>query len=129
MTAKQTRPTNATIEALLAHRTIRTFTDQPIDEASMDVLLDVGRHAPTSSFYQQTTIIRIQDPKIRAVIGEASAQPYVAAPEGELLIFVVDLSRTARVREAHGADMEPVGRATVFVQGASSAPSVATLRR
>lgn len=108
---------NQTIESQLGHRTIRAFTDEAVDEAAIATLLDVARYAPTSSFYQQVTVIRIKDPGIRQVIYGASGQPYVGAPQGELLIFVIDLSRTARIREAAGVSLEPLGRATVFVQG------------
>ncbi len=106
-----------TIAHQLAHRTIRAYKDQPVAEDVVATILDVARHAPTSGFYQQCTVIRIKDPEIRQVIFEASGQPYVGGTRGELFIFVVDLSRSARVREAAGLDLEPLSAPPYFSRG------------
>ncbi|MCH4250449.1 MAG: NADPH-dependent oxidoreductase [Microbacteriaceae bacterium] len=108
---------NTTIETQLAHRTIRAFTDEPLEEAQLSVLLDVARRAPTSSFYQQTTILRIEDPQIRETVYQASGQPYVGGELGTLLIFVVDLYRNARIREEAGVSTDPLETMPLFLQG------------
>lgn len=108
--------TNDTIAQQLDHRTIRAYTDQQVPEDVMATLLDVGRHAPTSGFYQQLTIIRIKDPKIREVIYQASGQPYVGGDRGELLIFVADVSRNARIREAADLTLKPLQATINLVQ-------------
>ncbi len=108
---------NSTIETQLAHRTFRSFTDEPVAEDVMATLLDVARHTATSGFYQQCTILRIKDPQIRHRIYLSSGQPYVGTPQGELLMFVVDLSRAARVREDAEVDLEPLGRTANYQQG------------
>lgn len=108
---------NSTIETQLAHRTIRAYTDKAVDEDTLATLIEVARHAPSSSFYQSFTLIRIQDPAIREVVYRSSGQPYVGGDKGELFVFVVDLSRIARIREAAGLSLEPLERATLFIQG------------
>lgn len=113
---QQTAP-NATIAGQLAHRTIRAFTHEPVDEAMMCTLLRVATQAPTSSFYQQRTVIRVQDPAVREQIHLASGQPYVGGDRGELLVFVVDLHRNARIREAQGADLAVLETTPLFLQG------------
>ena len=116
--APETTPvTNETIAALMAHRTIRAFTDEPLDDGTIITLLDVARHAATSSFQQQTTIIRVTDPAIREVVHAASGQPYVGGSRGELFVLVVDLHRNAVIRRRAGADLEPLERMSVFLQG------------
>ncbi|MBO3723447.1 NADPH-dependent oxidoreductase [Actinomyces bowdenii] len=115
--APQTTPlTNETIATLMAHRTIRAFTDEPLDEATMTTVLDAARHAATSSFLQQTTIIRVTDPAVREAVHGASGQPYVGGTRGELLLCVVDLHRNAVIRQRAGADLEPLERMSVFLQ-------------
>ena len=116
-TAPTTAVDNETISCQLAHRTIRSFTGDPVGEDVMDTLLDVARHAPTSSFYQQMTIVRVKDPDIRHEVFLSSGQPYVDGTRGELLVFVVDLHRNARIREAAGVDLEPLGRTALFLEG------------
>lgn len=108
---------NSTITSQLKHRTIRAFTTQPVDEATVTTLVDVARHGATSTFYQATTIIRVKDPVVREVLYQSSGQPYVAGDRGELFVFVVDLSRIARIREAAGLTLAPLERTTAFVQG------------
>ncbi len=108
---------NSTIEAQLDHRTIRAFTDEALDDATVATLLDVARHGATSSFYQAVTIIRVKDPAIRDVLYQSSGQPYVGGDKGELFVFVVDLSRLARIRTAAGLTLEPLERTTAFIQG------------
>ena len=108
---------NSTVEAQLRHRTIRAFTDKPVEERVVATLLDVARHGATSSFYQATTIIRVKNPAIREVLYQSSGQPYVGGDRGELFVFVVDLSRLARIRAAAGLSLEPLERTTTFLQG------------
>ncbi len=108
---------NATIDALLAHRTIRAFTDEPVGEEVMRTLLSVARASATSSYFQQATIIRVRDAVVREAVHAASGQPYVGGDRGELLVLVVDLHRNAVIRERAGASLEPLERAHAFLQG------------
>ncbi|MCD7102240.1 NADPH-dependent oxidoreductase [Pseudoclavibacter sp. 13-3] len=116
VTSREPAP-NETIAAQLAHRSIRAYTAEPIDEATMQSLLDVAAQAATSSFYQQRTIIRVKDPEVRQRIFESSGQPYVGGARGELLIFVVDLHRNAQIRARQGASLEPLESTALFLQG------------
>ncbi len=107
---------NPTIDAQLGHRTIRAFQERPVAEDKIATILDVARHAPTSSFYQQYTIIRVKDPKVRQAVYESSGQPYVGGSAGELFVFVVDLARNARIRSAAGVSLEPLESTGLFLQ-------------
>lgn len=118
LAAPQDTPvSNETIAALMAHRTIRAFAEGGLDEPTVTTLLDAARHGATSSFLQQTTIIRVQDPAIREAVHGASGQPYVGGSRGELFVFVVDLHRNAVIRQRAGASLEPLERMSVFLQG------------
>lgn len=112
---------SSTIATQLAHRTIRAYTGEPVDEDTVTTLLDVARHAATSSFQQQVTIIRVTDPAVREQIHEASGQPYVGGDRGALFVVVVDLHRNAVLRERAGADLEPLERTALFLQGVEDA--------
>ena len=120
-TPATTPVTNSTIAAQMAHRTIRAYTDQSVGEDAVITLLDVARHSATSSFQQQTTVIRVLDPAVREQIRLASGQPYVGGDRGELFVFVVDLHRNAVLRERAGASLEPLGRTALFLQGVEDA--------
>ncbi len=109
--------TNDTIATQLAHRSIRAFTDEPLADDVVDTLLAVARRSPTSGFYQQTTVIRVLDPDVREQVHLSSGQPYVGGNRGELWVFIVDLHRNAVIRSQAGADLEPLGRTSLFLEG------------
>lgn len=79
--------------------------------------MDVVAQAPTSSFYQQRTVIRVADPNVREAIRQASGQPYVGGTRGELFIFVVDLYRNAQIRAEAGLDNTVLESSALFLQG------------
>lgn len=112
---------NDTIRAQLAHRTIRAYSPQPVGEDVMDTLIEVARASATSSFQQQVTLIRVTDQALREEVYAVSGQPYVSGSAGELVIFVVDLHRNAVLRERAGADLEPLTRTNLFLQGVEDA--------
>ncbi len=117
LTTPETTPvTNATIATQMAHRTFRAFTEDTVTEEQVTTLLEVARHTATSAFLQQFTIIRIQDPAVRAEIHRASGQPYVGGDRGELFVFVVDLNRNARIRAEAGIDATPLQRMNLFME-------------
>lgn len=108
---------NDTITTLLNHRSIRAFSDEPVAGEVISSLMAAANQAPSSSFYQQRTIIQIKDPAIRQALAEASGQPYVGGARGELLVFVVDLHRNARLRAEAGADIGVLESTALFLQG------------
>lgn len=50
---------NPTIELLNAHRSIRKFTSEPVDQATVETLIKAGQAAATSSFIQACTVIQV----------------------------------------------------------------------
>ena len=112
---------NPTIDVLMSHCTVRRLSEQPLSDDQMTTLLDVAKRAPTSSYRQQFSIIRITDPAIREALREISTQPYVGGTRGELVIFVADLHRNARIREAAGQDTEILSSANLFLAATEDA--------
>lgn len=99
---------NETIAVQLAHRTIRAFTEDALSADELTSLFEVARHTASSSFLQQTTILRITDPAVREELHLASGQPYVGGDRGELLVFVADQHRNSRIRAEGGLDAAPL---------------------
>ena len=87
---------NQTIDLLTSHRSIRKFTDEPVDSALFKGLVEAAQASASSSFLQGVTIIRVTDPNKRAGLrAAANDQAYVeTAPE--FLVFCADLSRPMR---------------------------------
>lgn len=115
--APTTAVSTPAIDTLLAHRTIRRYQEKPLAKEVLTTLFDVACHGATSTFMQQFTIIHVTDANVREQVFLSSGQPYVGGTKGDLFVFVVDLNRNAEIRRRAGADLEPMGRMGVFLQG------------
>ncbi|MDO6543042.1 oxygen-insensitive NADPH nitroreductase [Photobacterium sanguinicancri] len=88
---------NHTIESLLAHRSIRQFTRQPIEADTLATILDCGIAASTSSYIQCTSVIRVTKADSRAQLATfAGNQPYVETA-AEFLVFCIDFHRHQQI--------------------------------
>ncbi|UNK05808.2 oxygen-insensitive NADPH nitroreductase [Psychrobacter raelei] len=56
---------NSTLDAMLSHRSVRSFTDEPISEQMLEAILQAGRAVSTSNYMQSVSVIRITDPEQR----------------------------------------------------------------
>lgn len=92
------------IDLLQAHRSIRKFTDEPVDEASIESIISAGFSAATSSNLQGRTVIRVRSPATRAAIAEvAGGQAYVEEAAA-FFIWCADLRRSAVACEMGGGE-------------------------
>jgi nitroreductase len=88
---------NTTITQIKAHKSIRAYTDQPIKSEILDEILAAAQQAPSSSFLQAASVIRITDKALRVQIMQLSAdQPYIANAS-EFLLFCADFNRHKQV--------------------------------
>ncbi|MFW1677329.1 oxygen-insensitive NADPH nitroreductase [Pontibacter sp. JAM-7] len=94
------------IKLIKSHRSIRKFTDQVVDQTTVEDCIAAGQAAPTSSFIQACTVIQVNTPETRASIAEwAGNQTYVAqAPV--FLVFCADMHRHKLACEMHDAPMQ-----------------------
>lgn len=107
---------NKTIKTQLNHRTIRQFKDVPIANETLDTLFQVANRTASSVAMQSYSIIRVTDKDKRQAIAEVCTQDYVAdAPE--LLIFIVDAFRNAKISEEMGEDLSAKRDMDRFFQG------------
>lgn len=61
-------------EVMSTARTIRRFTDQPVDDATLTRCLDAARWAPSGANAQGWRFIVLRSPGLRAVVAKAAAQ-------------------------------------------------------
>lgn len=86
------------LETALNHRSIRKFTDQPINEELFNQLIQAGQMASTSSFLQNVSVIRVRDHAIRKQIRAICAEQGGAGHHyvencAEFLVFCIDATR------------------------------------
>lgn len=78
------------IQQLYERKSVRVFTEQPIDEASTQAILKAAAMAPTAGNQQLYTILNITDPALKKSLSEScDHQPFIA--DGKLvLVFCAD---------------------------------------
>lgn len=96
---------NETLKTLTHHRSIRSYTDQPVTDEQLEAIVHAAQSAPSSINGQQMTIVCVQDPANRQRIAELSGgQPWIAqAPV--FLLFCADFHRARIAAEMHGREL------------------------
>lgn len=61
-------------EVMSTARTIRRFTDQPVDDATLTRCLDAARWAPSGANAQGWRFVVLRSPELRAVVAKAAVQ-------------------------------------------------------
>ncbi|PJE07104.1 MAG: nitroreductase [Mycobacterium sp.] len=61
-------------EVMSTARTIRRFTDQPVDDATLTRCLDAARWAPSGANAQGWRFVVLRSPELRAVVAKAAGQ-------------------------------------------------------
>ena len=90
-------------DVIMRRRTVRSFTDQPVEEEKVQKLLDAAIQAPSGGNIQPISIIRIEKAEGRGKMAKLAVnQPWVAKAPLSLL-FCIDFHRTGRWAEAEGA--------------------------
>lgn len=56
---------NSMVDRQLSHRTIREFTDQPVDGQTLATIYEVAMRTASSRGMQQASIIRVTDPQLK----------------------------------------------------------------
>lgn len=82
------------IDIFTSHKSERSFTEQPIDDAVLDRIISTAYRAPTSVNSQQVSVVVTRDASRRAQIAEiAGGQPWIAkAPV--FITFVLDMHKS-----------------------------------
>ncbi|AOZ88917.1 NADPH-dependent oxidoreductase [Bacillus xiamenensis] len=84
---------NQTIETILNHRSIRSFTDERLTKDEVLTLVKSAQAASTSSYVQAYSIIGVTDQEKKAKLAKlAGNQPYVEK-NGHFFVFCADLKR------------------------------------
>lgn len=99
-------PANQVIEVMLAHRTVRRYTDQPIPEGVLETMVAAASSAPTSSNLQTWSVVAVQDKDRIAKLAELSMNQQFINTAPLFLAWCADLSRLERLGERVGHEME-----------------------
>ncbi len=93
---------NDVIELLMSHRSIRKFSDKPIDQSTVNTIISAGQAAATSSNVQATTVIQVSNPDTREQLATAAGGQKYVASASVFLVFCADLNRSAQACALQG---------------------------
>ncbi|MCB1648419.1 MAG: oxygen-insensitive NADPH nitroreductase [Pseudomonadales bacterium] len=88
-------------QLLFAHRSIRKYTEQPIDESLLHTLVRAGQSAASSSFLQGATVIRVRDPERRERLAVLAGNQLHVRSAPEFLVLCADLKRPGNCCERY----------------------------
>lgn len=97
-------PAEGTLAQILGRGSQRHYTDEPVSDDLLGVLLACAQSAPTKSDLQQYSIVVVKDPAVReALVGLGSGMDW--APKAPVFMaFCADLRRNRRLAEIRGHD-------------------------
>lgn len=108
-----------TIDLLLAHSSVRQFTEQAVTEEMVDTILRCTQRAPTSSYLQAYSIIQVTDPEKREALKEFSGGQKWLAAAPLVLLFCGDLHRVDQLLRP--ADKHVLHNAELFTVAVADA--------
>jgi len=97
-------PAEGTVAGILGHGSQRHYTDKPVTDELLQVLLACAQSAPTKSDLQQYSIIVVKDADIRkALVGLGSGMEWAPLAPA-FLVFCADVRRIRRLAQIRGHD-------------------------
>lgn len=98
---------NTVITTLLAHRSVRHFSPDPLPPGTLETLVAAAQSAATSSNLQSWSVIAVESPEKRARLAKLAGNSGDFVAKAPLfLCWLADLSRLERVAESHGRVLE-----------------------
>ena len=95
-------PADGMLAQLLTHRTHRRYTDAPVPDDLLQVLLACAFSAPSKSDLQQASVVLVKDPaKRRALADLIPDMPWIGAA-AVFMVFCGDNRRIRRICELRG---------------------------
>ena len=96
---------NQTIETLLSHTSVRSYTNESISDEIIEVLIKCAQAASSSHFVQAYSIIQITDRSLRTEIAQLLDNPKHIIEAPLYFVFVADLARHEHIARMHGLEM------------------------
>jgi nitroreductase len=91
---------NATISAILGHRSIRSYQELPLPADALDVLVAAAQSASTSSNLQAWSVVAVEDAARKERLSLLAGDQAHIRQAPLFLVWLADLSRLARAAES-----------------------------
>ena len=108
---------NNVIEQLTAHTSVRKYTEQPIDAATIQAILQATQQAPSWINGQQMSIIRITDKAKREKAQQLAGNQAYVGTAPEFWVFCLDFHRTAIAAQLENKSFDPTSNLDTIIVG------------
>ncbi len=96
-----------TINVLNNRVSVRKFTDQPVDDATVDLILNAAIRAPTSSNIHAYSVIVVRDQAVKEQLVPVTGGQKHVANTPVFLAFCADLTRIEHALQKHQHTISP----------------------
>ncbi len=97
---------NETLDVLLGHHSVRSFTAEPIDTATLETIAAAAQSAPTSSNLQAWSVVAVRDPHRKSRLAALAGDQAFIVEAPVFLVFVADLGRARRLAESRDVPLD-----------------------
>ena len=114
-------PWNTVIDTLVAHRSVRSYTAEPVPPGTLETMVAAAQSAATSSNLQTWSVVTVEDPAARARLSEIAGNQKHIVEAPLFMVWLADLSRAARIGDRAGQDLEGLAFLETFLVAAMDA--------
>lgn len=112
---------NATLDTLLAHRSVRAYSERPLPAGTLEMLVAAAQSAATSSNLQTWSVVAVEDEQRKARLASFAANQSHVREAPLFLVWLADLSRLERVASQANAPLEGLHYLETLLVGAIDA--------
>lgn len=95
-------PTNAVLDHLLAHRSVRAYLPKPLPEGCLEALVAAAQSASTSSNLQVWSVVAVEDAERKARLSQLAGSQAHVREAPLFLVWLADLARLDAVARDQG---------------------------
>jgi len=99
-------PTSETIQVLHKRVSVRSYTEQPVDDAHVEAILRAAFRAPTSSNIQSYSVVVVRDKDTLAKLAPVTGNQKHVAEAPVFLAFCADMTRIEHAMATNGWDID-----------------------
>jgi nitroreductase len=97
---------NATLDTLLAHRSVRAYADRPLPAGTLETLIAAAQSASTSSNLQTWSVVAVEDPARKDRLATLAANQSQIREAPLFLVWLADLARLEGAAVRTGTPVE-----------------------
>ncbi|GAB99092.1 putative NADPH-dependent FMN reductase [Gordonia namibiensis NBRC 108229] len=97
---------NDVLSVQLAHRSVRRFRPDPVDDSRLHAIIAAAQSAPTSSNLQPWSVVAVRDPARRKRLAALANNQSFIEQAPLFLVWIADLGRAHRLAARHEAPLE-----------------------